>query len=461
MTLDKLREYFDSVRLVDFEYYPGETGADAPIPICVVMHDLLSGTTTRQWLFGQSQNCPVRFTDRDLLVAYYAAAEISCFIGLRWPIPPRVMDLHAEFRAILNGLSVARSNDEKAAMKANNRYSLLACMQSFDLGSAAVDAQYKTEMRDLALRGGPFTSDERQALIDYCETDVIALGKLLPRMLSQIDMRQALFRGRYVSAVGAIERAGIPIDHDLANRLQVNWEGIVTELIEVGRRQFDVIGRRDIDHAKFANWVEGRGLYDWPQTPTGQYATDSDTLNEWGRRLPEVLALKEYIYAVRNSKLFSQLQIGADGRNRFLLSPFAGKTGRNQPSNTKSVFGPATWVRFLIKPPPGRALIYADWSGQEYGIAAVLSDDRVMQADYFDDDPYLGFAKRIGLAPQEATKKSHPQIRDQLKVAAGLGVLFGASASTVARAGNISEIHAKFLLHRHQRLYNRFWQIRY
>ena len=41
---------------------------------------------------------------------------------------------------------------------------------------------------------------------------------------------------------------------------------------------------------------------------------------------------------------------GRDGRNRTLLSPFSAKTGRNQPSTTKFVFGPAKWVRGLIKP---------------------------------------------------------------------------------------------------------------
>ena len=41
----------------------------------------------------------------------------------------------------------------------------------------------------------------------------------------------------------------------------------------------------------------------------------------------------------------SDLAVGEDGRNRALISMFSSKTGRNQPSNTKFIFGPAVWLR--------------------------------------------------------------------------------------------------------------------
>ena len=50
-------------------------------------------------------------------------------------------------------------------------------------------------MRDLAIRGGPFTADEKTALVGYCESDVLALDKLLPAMLPQIDLPRALYVG--------------------------------------------------------------------------------------------------------------------------------------------------------------------------------------------------------------------------------------------------------------------------
>ena len=173
-----------------------------------------------------------------------------------------------------------------------------------------------------------------------------------------------------------------------------------------------------------------------------------------------MVQLKEFLQAVRRIRLFEDLSIGADGRNRFMLSPFGAKTGRNTPSNSKSVFGPACWVRNLIQPPPGYALLYCDWSGQEYGIAAYLSGDKRMIQDYSNDDPYLGFAKRIGLAPSNATKATHPELRNQLKVAAGLGVLYGAQAPTVARAGAMTESKAAHVLREHSHTYPTFWDWR-
>ena len=86
------------------------------------------------------------------------------------------------------------------------------------------------------------------------------------------------------------------------------------------------------------------------------------------------------------------LQVGEDGRNRCLLSAFGTKTGRNAPSNTKFIFGPSVWLRGLVKPEPGRAVAYIDWSSQEVlGIAASLSGDPAMMSDYRTGDPYLAF----------------------------------------------------------------------
>ena len=56
--------------------------------------------------------------------------------------------------------------------------------------------------------------------------------------------------------------------------------------------------------------------------------------------------------------------------------PFRSRTGRNQPSNAKFIFGPGKWMRGLIKPPQGKVLAYIDWSAQEVAIAAALSGDQ-------------------------------------------------------------------------------------
>ena len=49
-------------------------------------------------------------------------------------------------------------------------------------------------------------------ILDYCESDVDALARLLPAMLPRIDLPRALLRGRYMAAAAAMEYAGMPID---------------------------------------------------------------------------------------------------------------------------------------------------------------------------------------------------------------------------------------------------------
>ena len=76
----------------------------------------------------------------------------------------------------------------------------------------------------------------------------------------------------------------------------------------------------------------------------------------------------------------NKFRVGADGRNRTMLIAFGGKTGRNQTSSNKFIFGSSVWLRGLIKPAEGWDIAYIDWSQQEFGVAAALSGDQVMQA---------------------------------------------------------------------------------
>ena len=78
---------------------------------------------------------------------------------------------------------------------------------------------------------------------------------------------------------------------------------------------------------------------------------------------------------------------------------FVPRSGRNQPSNTRFIFGPSVWLRGLIKPPPDHGVAYIDWAQQEFGIAAALSGDQAMQAAYRSGDCYLAFGKQAGAHP--------------------------------------------------------------
>jgi len=153
----------------------------------------------------------------------------------------------------------------------------------------------------------------------------------------------------------------------------------------------------------------------------------------------------------------TDLSVGSDGRNRTPLWAFSSRTGRNQPSSAKFVFGLSRWLRGLIQPEPGCALAYLDWSSQEFGIAAALSGDPCMMEAYASGDPYLTFAKQCGAIPEDATKISHKAARDVFKTVV-LGTGYGMEAEALAGRLGISVVEARELLRKHHETYPKFWR---
>jgi hypothetical protein len=171
---------FGEVWLVDFEYQslPGER----PVPTCMVAVEVGTGRTLRLWQdeLRWLRSAPFNVGPDSLFVAYYASAELGCFYELGWSPPVNILDLFVEFRNLLNG------------HKLELGFGILGALAYFNM--PALDAIEKKEMRELAIRGGPFTDQERRALLEYCQTDVVALAKLLPAMERHLDMPRAIVR---------------------------------------------------------------------------------------------------------------------------------------------------------------------------------------------------------------------------------------------------------------------------
>ena len=205
---------------------------------------------------------------------------------------------------------------------------------------------------------------------------------------------------------------------------------------------------------KFENWVAQQKI-PWPITDKGNLKTDEATFRQISKSYPQVATLHEL--RVTLSKMSTlKLCVGRDGRNRALLSPFASKTGRNQPSTTKFIFGNSAWLRSLIKPEEGFGLAYIDFSSQEIAIAAALSGDQKMWDAYMSGDPYMIFAIQAGLAPKGANKSTHKEIRNRCKQIV-LGVGYGMGSEALARSAGIHKITARELLNSHKQTYRVFW----
>ena len=176
---------------------------------------------------------------------------------------------------------------------------------------------------------------------------------------------------------------------------------------------------------------------------------------------PQIEPLRQLRY-IRDKLRSIQLSVGHDGRNRTVLWPFSSKTSRTQPKAKHWIFSPSVWLRFLIKPEPGKALAYIDYSSMEFLGAAALSDGHVSSnnpmLDLYAGDPYLNFGKIVGLIPPDATRDTPgvAVIRDRLKVLC-LGVQYGMQKSTLATRLGVSEIEAHELLQLHRGLFSQYW----
>jgi len=587
---------FDSFRevwLCDFEFHA--PAGENPQAICMVAREHRTGRTLRLVGDGLANLAasPIGAGEDSLFVAYYASAELGCYLALGWLLPARVLDLCAEFKCQTSGLSVPCGRG------------LLGALAYHGLG--AIDSIEKDSMRDLAIRGGPFTPAELAALVDYCETDVTSLDRLLPAMAPTIDLPRALLRGRYMAATARIEWAGVPIDAETLAAIRDNWDRIKSQLIvavdeefgcyvptgvnldpnsafgaavmreasewgidphrlaevarylwdeeQAGHAEHDAAIRdarkttgltanriarleeagRDSSHvprldetarelaaelpalgigegyqsgagaddadyagriwellrepsrrlarhdpailrqaaelvaagsdgggrpmtfsaARFANYLATNDI-PWPHLESGALDLSDDTFRQMARSYPAVAPLRELRHSLSQLRL-NELAVGSDGRGRCLLSAFGSRTGRNQPSNSRFIFGPSVWLRALIQPTPGRAVAYIDWEQQEFGIAAALSGDAAMKDAYTSGDPYLEFAKQAGAVPADATKSSHKQERERFKVCA-LAVQYGMGERSLSQALNQPEAYARDLLRLHRETYPRFWR---
>jgi hypothetical protein len=315
----------------------GRSG-ERPRPVCFCAKDLRTGQKW-EWRSGEFLGSTAPFpTGPDaLFVAFYASAELGVFKACGWDPPTYVLDLFAEFRARTNGRPTP------------NGAGLLGALTYFGLDGIGLE-----EKRDLQLRilsGGPWSDAQWAEILAYCWSDVDALERLLTAMLPTINLPHALLRGRSMEASAAIEWNGVPVDVPSLVRLRQYWTNIQDDLIAAVDRDYGVFEGRTFKLERWERYLAANGI-PWPRLESGRLDLSDDTFRQMARSHPAVSPMRELRSALSEMRL-SDLAVGSDARNRTILSAFRARTGRNQPSNTKFIFGPSVWLRFLIKPPAG------------------------------------------------------------------------------------------------------------
>jgi DNA polymerase-1 len=426
--------------IIDFEFR-NPTG-EQPRPWCVVGKCVETGQVVRLWLDGDNVDCP--FARPFCMVAHYALAELACFTALGWQRPDEVVDTLPEARCVRGQVPLA------------DGWGLLSVARW--LGVPTMNVRFKEEMRALAM-AEEVPLDRRDDLMNYCQQDVEVLAAVWERLNPQIDLGRAMLRGRYLKALAAVEARGIPADKDLIDRLQQNWTEIKHSVwAEAGCQYPGVITARDSFSANgWLAWCAGRGIH-WPRLRNGAPCLDVDTFKTMADRHPEVRHMA-YARKLHGQTRAFEPPLGMDDRLRCMMSPFGSDTGRNQPSNSRYIFGASAWLRSIIKAPAGRVLAYIDFSSQEFAVGAALSGDAAMMEDYRSGDPYLAWARRTGAVPPGATKASHPSERATFKIAA-LAIQYGMGDVSLAEQTGCSLPKARRLIAQHKEAYPAYWRWR-
>jgi DNA polymerase I len=434
---------FKNIVAVDFEFDFGghNTVGERPRPLCMVAKELCSGRTWRLWRNEFESSPPFPRGVDTLVIAYYSSAEWGCFVALSWPMPANVVDLFVEFRNRTNGLELPAGA------------ALIGALTYFGLDH--IGAAEKDDMRQLILGSGPWSADDRAAILRYCEDDVLALERLFWAMAPKIDLARALLRGRYMKAAAAMEWNGTPIDVFALALLREHWTEIQDELIASIDAEYHCFDGRSFRAERWAQYLAAHRI-PWPLLVSGRLDLSDGTFRQMSKVYPAVAPMRELRSTLSDLRL-NDLAVGSDGRNRTILSAFRSRTGRNQPSNTRFIFGPSVWLRSLIVPPAGYGLAYVDWSQQEFGIAAALSGDQAMMAAYNTSDPYLAFAKQADAVPENATKASHGPTRELFKQCV-LATQYGMEAPSLAARIGQPTIVARDLLRAHHQTYPTFWR---
>jgi hypothetical protein len=264
---------FIEVWLVDFEFVA--TPGNQQIPVCLVAYELRSERLIRIWHDElKKMKCPPYSIGRDaLFVAYYASAEFGCHLSLGWRLPYHVLDLFTEFRSLTNGCRLQCGNG------------LLGALAWYGLGS--IEAAEKDSMRDLILRGGPWNNKEKKSILDYCESDVLSLKKLLKVMDPHLDLSHALLRGEYMKAAAWMEYRGVPTDTNKLDQLKEHWEQIQLRLIQDIDSQYNIFENRTFKEKRFAYFLNSRKI-PWPKLDSGKLDFKDETFKEMALTYPEL-----------------------------------------------------------------------------------------------------------------------------------------------------------------------------
>ena len=213
------------------------------------------------------------------MVAFYGSAELNCMAALGWSLPENVIDLFVENRVETNGadlLGLSNSLLDALALR----------------GIPHITAEHKQSTIDLILSVRNHSPEQRQQILEYCESDVVALCHLLEAMLPGIDLSRALLRGRYMKAVSCMESNGVPIDTRIHAALAEEWPRLRQRLVNATAVDYGFYEGTTFKQNRFRTYLKSKNM-EWPRLPSGQLDLKDETFAQQVKRYPHMRPIHE------------------------------------------------------------------------------------------------------------------------------------------------------------------------
>ena len=428
--LEHIKNKFKKIVVVDTEFQSDISNSYCTKALCAVYKDLKTEQTLKIWDYEENNLAQHHFDfEETLFVCFYATAEVGYFLKQLMGRPPYIFDCWTEY----------------AKLYKNNRdLSLLAASTAYSYPNP-ISKEEKEKFRDMCIKQNTWNKKEREEILDYCEGDVLMNEHVFYKVLNDLEnicgndyetlLEQAMARGQTMACYAKVTKNGMSIDIPKLNDFNEYWLLVKNEVIKKLNSELNLWDDAcKFSHSKFHQLIKKLDLLgEWPTTPMGKLKTNKETFELFDDYYPEIKKLKR-IFNLLNASKLTEFAISEDARYRPYggYKPFGTHTGRCTPSS-KWIFGTAKWARSFIKPPFGCAMVNLDFKSQETFIAAVISGDEKMLASYKSGDFYMNTAILAGMAPTDATKETHPEIRKIWKTIV-LATNYGQGARGMAKA---------------------------
>ena len=176
----------------------------------------------------------------------------------------------------------------------------------------------------------------------------------------------------------------------------------------------------------------------------------------WRKRIPTLKTFGKHASQSTTSDA-SALYVGKDGNNRAAMWSFGTATGRNNPKARAFLLSRPHWVRNLVTPREGYAIVHGDIVGAESWLAAgICRDPELMRIYSSGADQYIEFAMVTGALPPGSTRDKSNREMERIRAmhkTALFAINYGVQSKTLALYLGVPEWKAAAIINAHKAAY--------